>query len=39
MKLAAALLTLAIALTGCASVEPAPRPLYRDPVLDGAADV
>lgn len=26
-------------LSGCASVEPAPRPLYRDPVLDGAADV
>lgn len=33
------------ALAGCAvppppaGVEPAPRPLYRDPVLDGAADV
>lgn len=35
-----ALLPLLIAaLAGCASVEPAPRPLYRDPVLDGAADV
>ncbi|HEY1127992.1 MAG TPA: hypothetical protein VGF12_01190 [Roseateles sp.] len=34
-----ALLGLMLALAGCASVEPAPRPLYRDPVLDGAADV
>lgn len=38
MKLAAILLLLA-ALAGCATLEPAPRPLYRDPVLDGAADV
>lgn len=36
MRLAALLLA---ALAGCASLELAPRPLYRDPVLDGAADV
>ena len=33
-----ALLLMAL-LTGCVSVEPAARPLYRDPVWDGAADV
>ena len=38
MKLFAALVLL-LALAGCATPEPAPRPLYRDPVLDGAADV
>jgi hypothetical protein len=34
-------LALLLALTGCATPpsEPAPRPLYRDPVHDGAADV
>lgn len=36
---AAAIALLAAALAGCANVQPAPRPLYRDPVLDGAADV
>ena len=34
-----AIALLVTALAGCAGVEPAPRPLYRDPVLDGAADV
>ena len=39
MKLLCSLALLA-ALAGCAtSPEPAPRPLYRDPTLDGAADV
>jgi hypothetical protein len=40
MKLVSALALLA-ALAGCATptLEPAPRPLYRDPVYDGAADV
>lgn len=39
-----AALALLAALAGCATAppaapQPAPRPLYRDPVLDGAADV
>lgn len=38
MKPVLALLALAALLTGCAGVQPAPRPLYRDPVWDGAAD-
>ncbi|MCE4537672.1 hypothetical protein LXT12_10470 [Pelomonas sp. P7] len=29
---------LQAAIAACASVEPAPRPLSPDPVLDGAAD-
>ncbi|MBW8845759.1 MAG: hypothetical protein JF607_12400 [Burkholderiales bacterium] len=34
-----ALWMLTALLAGCAAPEPAPRPLYRDPVQDGAADV